>query len=145
MESFPTIVEVTAGALVNSDGAILLHRRRFGAEHGGLWEFPGGKLEDGETHARALVRELKEELGIDIRVEDLVELDTARGEPADAARRITVNITLFLVTRWDGEPLCLEGEAIGWFSTNQLDDLQMPPLDYPLAEHLRTYLAKEAK
>lgn len=142
MEKHPTPLLVVAVALVGADGRVLMHRRRMASNHGGLWEFPGGKVEPGETPQIALFREIEEELG--------VALDLGRAEPAafatsDAASLAPGNraivILLYTCRAWHGEPQCLEGEEIGWFAPSALARLAMPPLDYPLAAELERRLA----
>lgn len=131
MEVIPTIVPVVAVALLRKDGCVLMQQRPFGKAHGGLWEFPGGKVEAGETVESALIREISEELGIGLAADALRPLTFA------AAADEAFVILLYTCRCWTGEPQCLEGEAIGWFSPADLQDLPMPPLDVPLAEALR--------
>ena len=128
-----TLVPVVAVALMRHDGAILMQRRRLGGAHGGLWEFPGGKVEPQETPESALVREIAEELGVVVAESDLLHSATS-GPLPDA--EMPVVITLYSCRRWQGEPLCLEGEEIGWFAMREIPGLAMPPLDYPLADAL---------
>lgn len=125
---------VVAAALVRSDGSVLLQRRRFQAQHGGLWEFPGGKVERGETPAMALVREIEEELGVEIAPGDLEPLTFAGDAILAPDRERALVILLYTCRRWQGEPECRDGEEIGWFVPAQFSTLKMPPLDYPLAE-----------
>jgi 8-oxo-dGTP diphosphatase len=99
--------------------------------HGGLWEFPGGKVEPAETPARALLRELTEELGVAIEEGDLRPLAFAEASPESGHRAIV--ILLYRVTRWAGEPRALEeGAAIGWFLPEEVGRLDRPPLDVAL-------------
>ncbi len=107
-----------------------MHQRPLSKQHGGLWEFPGGKVEPGEVPAAALARELAEELGIDAQPDQLIFLATAM-DPNGA-----VQIDLYRCNIWAGEPQCLEGEAIGWFTPEAALGLPMPPLDLPLAKAL---------
>lgn len=136
MAEDPTVIFVVAGALIGADGRVLMHRRRIGSVHGGLWEFPGGKVELGESPVDALIRELDEELGVRIDSGQLAPVGSARDAGPTAAGQRIVDIVLFACTRWTGIPLCIEGEEIGWFDPGQLARLAMPPLDYPLAEQL---------
>ncbi len=135
---------VVAAALIGPDGAVLLHRRALGAVHGGLWEFPGGKLSDRETAESALRRELHEELDIVVEEKDLEPAAFASGlTEGESAPRALV-ILLYTCTKWVGEPRCVEGAGIGWFDPARIASLAMPPLDYPLARQLVAKLASIA-
>lgn len=136
MKNIPTLVPVVAAALIAPDGRVLMQRRRSGAQHGGLWEFPGGKVEAGEGLEQSLCRELEEELGIAVSPAALTPLSFAAtpGEP--------VLLLLFLCRSWQGEPQCLDGEEIGWFDPAALDELAMPPLDVPLARAVQELLKR---
>lgn len=127
---------VVAVALIGADGRVLMQRRRLGRAHGGLWEFPGGKIEPGETAEGAAAREIAEELGLVIRAESLRPVGFA-SEPAprDDGQRAPL-ILLFRCADWAGEPLCLDAEEIAWVAPEALAALAMPPLDYPLARAL---------
>lgn len=137
MKKIPTLVPVVAAALIAPDGRVLMQRRRLAAQHGGLWEFPGGKVEAGEGLEQSLCRELEEELGIVVNPAALVPLSFAAlpGEP--------VLLLLFACRQWQGEPTCLDAEAIGWFAPDALSGLPMPPLDVPLAQAVQE-LSKRA-
>ncbi|MFM5948061.1 MAG: (deoxy)nucleoside triphosphate pyrophosphohydrolase [Novosphingobium sp.] len=130
VKKFPTIVPVVAAALIGLDGRVLMQRRRRDAEHGGLWEFPGGKVEPGESLEESLCREIREELGIAIVAEALNPLSFA------AAPDQPYVILLYTCRNWSGTPVCLDGEEIGWFAPDQVQSLPMPPLDVPLARAL---------
>lgn len=134
LENLLTPMLVVAAAL-ERDGRILLQQRAFSTMHGGLWEFPGGKVEAGETPEAALARELAEELGTRVGTNHLVPVTFASGSTANAPARSLV-ILLYRAAAFDGEPQCLEGEAIGWFRPEEIAALPMPPLDYPLAAAL---------
>ena len=134
MEKNPSLVLVVAVALLGPDGRVLMQRRRHGAQHGGLWEFPGGKVEMAETLESALVREIDEELGVTVAAADLVPLTFAAGESSADGRQIV--ILLYTCRNWAGEPVCLDAEELGWFRPAELPGLSMPPLDYPLADAL---------
>lgn len=124
---------VVAAALVAPDGSVCLQRRPLEKAHGGLWEFPGGKVEGGETPEAALIREIAEELGVGLASADLV--------PAGFASGGGIVILLYACRAWHGTATCLEAEALGWFQPSQIPALAMPPLDYPLADQLGRLLA----
>jgi 8-oxo-dGTP diphosphatase len=130
LQKNPTMTRVVAAALVAADGRVLMQRRPANKHHGGLWEFPGGKIEAGELPAAALARELEEELGIAVE-QAAFDLVAEASDPT-----LGISIELMICRQWSGEPQCLEGEAIGWFTLEGLDDLPMPPLDRPLAQAL---------
>ena len=130
MRKIPTMIPVVAAALIGLDGRVLMQRRRRGAEHGGLWEFPGGKVEPGESLVESLCREIKEELGIALAPDALLPLSFA------AAPDQPYVILLYSCRKWHGTPACLDGEEIGWFAPEQVLNLPMPPLDVPLAQAL---------
>ena len=141
MQNFSTPVLVVAVALVDEAGRILLQQRRRGSEHGGLWEFPGGKVDPGESPQIAAVREIEEELGLCLDAERLEPVSFASDSHVpDASRRAYV-ILLYICRTWDGEAECRDGEGIAWFRGDELAGLPMPPLDYPLAEALRKKIA----
>ena len=121
-------------ALIDAENRVLMQRRRQAAQHGGLWEFPGGKVEAAETLTSALVREIEEELGLTLDSLDLEPL--ARAAEPDG----TIVIDLYTCRRWHGTPRCLDAEAFGWFTPDDLLALAMPPLDVPLAKALRDLL-----
>ncbi len=130
MQKNPTIILVVAVALIGENGRILLQKRKFGGEHGGLWEFPGGKVEMGETPEEALIREIYEELGVGISPDDLRPVGYAGNQHQPHL------ILLYLCRHWTGNLQCLDAEAIGWFAKDDLAKLEMPPLDYPLVKAL---------
>lgn len=130
MQGNPALVPVVAAALIGPDGRILMQQRKQGGALGGLWEFPGGKVEPGESPDAALVRELLEELGIAVAAPDLHYLDRA-SEPGNPHV-----IMLYTCHRWTGEPACLAGEALAWVAPQDLLGLAMLPLDVPLARTL---------
>ena len=130
MQNNPTTISVVAAALIGADGRILLHQRKLGGALGGLWEFPGGKVEPGENPDSALVRELAEELGIAVDPADLAYL--ARASEPDNPHVIL----LYTCRVWRGVPACLAGEAISWVAPQHLLAHAMPPLDVPLAQAL---------
>ncbi len=136
VKNFPTVIPVVAIALIDASGRVLMQKRRRGADHGGLWEFPGGKVEPGETLGESLCREVLEELGLIVAPERIEPLSFAGGPDQPHV------ILLYTCREWQGEPRCLDGEAIGWFGPAQLDGLEMPPLDVPLARRLQEHLAR---
>ena len=111
-----------------------MHRRPDHKHHGGLWEFPGGKVESSETPAKALVREIGEELGIAIRAGDLQP--AAFAQEARASGRAPIVILLYTCTRWEGEVAALEGGEVAWFAQDAIAALDKPPLDIELAARL---------
>jgi len=125
---------VVAGAMQHEDGRWLMHRRPEDKHHGGLWEFPGGKVEDTEIPVESLVRELREELGIAIEATDCQPVGFAEEEAGEAKKPIV--ILLYKVARWEGEPEALEGGAVDWFTPKEIRELAKPPLDKELAEAL---------
>jgi 8-oxo-dGTP diphosphatase len=134
MENNPTWLPVVAAALQRQDGAWLMHKRPAEKQHGGLWEFPGGKVEIGETPEKALVRELSEELGIAVNGCDLQPAFFA--QEAMAGKRLPIVILLYTLRIWTGDPAGIEGGAIGWFTVGQVLKLDKPPLDVDLASKL---------
>ena len=134
MENIPTWTLVVAGALHNGQGRFLMHKRPENKHHGGLWEFPGGKVETGESPVDALVRELAEELGVTVKAEDCVATCFADSTQADADFPIV--ILLYTIAEWGGVPAALEGGAIDWFIPDEIAKLPKPPLDIDLAGQL---------
>ena len=128
MQKIPTMFEVAAVALIVENARVLLQQRRPDRQHGGLWEFPGGKLEAGEAPVSALLREVAEELGLILDPAELTYLATAE-DPASA-----IVITLYTCRRWPGRPRCLDAAELGWFGPADFARLPMPPLDVPLAK-----------
>ena len=132
---------MVAAALRGADGLWLMQRRSFQSAHGGLWEFPGGKVEPGETPQTALARELAEELGIEVAPAALSPVGFAADGPEAEA---PIVMLLYEADSWSGVPHCRQGEEIAWLPLSSIGQLDMPPLDYPLWRALeRTYtLAK---
>lgn len=135
-ESAKPLVLVAACALVDPRGQILLARRPPGKKMAGLWEFPGGKLAPGETPETALVRELKEELGISLREADVAPFAFA----SHAYDQFHLLMPLYLARRWVGTPEPREGQALAWVPPSRLDEYPMPPADRPLLPLLRDFL-----
>jgi len=127
---------VAACALVDGDGRVLICRRPEGKQLAGLWEFPGGKVEAGETPEAALVRELKEELGIEVKQACLAPFVFA----SHAYDDFHLLMPLYLCRRWDGFVQALEHPAIAWVRPGKMGDYPMPPADEPLVAYLRDFL-----
>ena len=130
---FPTPLIVVAAALLREDGKILLQKRPEGRSMAGLWEFPGGKQEAGETGEIALIRELYEELAIIVDAADLVP--TCFASAAIAERPLL--LLLYLCRQWQGVPIPVESPELGWFSVEDMHQLPMPPADVPLLALLK--------
>lgn len=127
---------VAACALVDTDGRILLAQRPPGKTLAGLWEFPGGKVEAGETPEVTLIRELAEELGITVRAPCLAPLTFASHGYDD----FHLLMPLFVCRRWEGIAAPREGQALKWVMPGKLRDYPMPPADEPLIPHLQALL-----
>ena len=127
---------VVAAALVDRDGRVLLQQRAVGRQMAGLWEFPGGKVDRGELPEEALIRELKEELGIDT--------DTACLSPATFASAPLETkhllLLLYVCRKWRGTPQALDAAALKWVRPQQMFSLDMPPADKPLIGILDTLI-----
>ncbi|MCA3437011.1 MAG: 8-oxo-dGTP diphosphatase MutT [Rhodobacter sp.] len=130
------IVLVSAVALIDADGRVLLAQRPEGKSMAGLWEFPGGKVEPGETPEAALIRELKEELGIDTWHSCLAPLTFA----SHAYPEFHLLMPLFACRRWQGAATPREGQTLAWVRPAALRDYPMPPADLPLIPVLRDWL-----
>lgn len=134
LEKNPTWAAVVAVAIADPEGRWLMHRRPPHKHHGGLWEFPGGKVEPGETPREALVREVNEELGVRLCADRLRPAGFAESRSGDAGPRIV--ILLYTAPVPDGEPDALEGGEVGWFTACEVQALDKPPLDVELARGL---------
>ncbi len=129
-------VLVSAVALIDPDGRVLLAERPAGKSMAGLWEFPGGKIEVGETPEQALVRELKEELAIDTWASCLAPLTFASHSYDD----FHLLMPLFACRKWDGIVTPQEGQRLAWVKPNKLRDYPMPAADIPLIAMIRDLL-----
>ncbi len=127
---------VTAVALIDADGRILLAQRPEGKSLAGLWEFPGGKVEAGETPEAALIRELREELGIETKESCLAPLTFASHSYDD----FHLLMPLFVCRRWQGIATPREGQTLAWVRAQDLRNYPMPPADIPLIPILRDWL-----
>ena len=130
------VVLVSAVALIDPDGRVLLAQRPEGKPMAGLWEFPGGKVEAGETPEAALIRELEEELGIDTWASCLAPLTFASHSYSD----FHLLMPLFACRKWNGTPQSRENQALKWVKPNELRDYPMPAADVPLIPILRDWL-----
>lgn len=130
------VVLVSAVALIDRDGRVLLAQRPEGKSMEGLWEFPGGKVEPGETPEHALIRELKEELDIDTWASCLAPLTFASHSYED----FHLLMPVFACRKWEGQPKPQEGQLLSWARIDKLRDYPMPPADLPLIPILRDWL-----
>ena len=130
------VILVSAVALIDRDGRVLLAQRPAGKSMAGLWEFPGGKVEPGETPEAALIRELREELGIETWKSCLAPLTFA----SHAYEEFHLLMPLFACRKWEGVPQSKEGQALKWVRAGDLRDYPMPPADLPLIPILRDWL-----
>ncbi|WP_421927340.1 8-oxo-dGTP diphosphatase MutT [Neoaquamicrobium sediminum] len=131
-EESKRLLLVAACALVDGDGRVLIAQRPEGKQLAGMWEFPGGKVEPGETPEEAVVRELREELGIETKVACLAPLTFA----SHAYESFNLLMPLFVCRRYWGIPQAQEGQALKWVRPNKLRDYPMPPADEPLIPFL---------
>ncbi len=127
---------VAACALVDRDGRVLLARRPPHKPFAGLWEFPGGKLAEGETPEQALIRELREELGVDTEESCLAPIAFASRE----SEGFHLLMPLYVCRKWKGMPRPIEADELRWVRPEALLGFDMPPADKPLAAQLRDFL-----
>ena len=133
--SLPTVL-VVAVALIDVDGRVLIAQRPEGKQLAGLWEFPGGKVEPGETPEAALIRELHEELGIDTHASCLAPLTFASHSYDD----FHLLMPLFICRRWKGIAQPREGQRLAWVRSQDLRSYEMPPADVPLIPIIQSWL-----
>ncbi len=131
----PTVL-VVAAALIDTDGRVLIAQRPEGKALAGLWEFPGGKIEPGERPEQALIRELHEELGIEVNAACLAPFVFT----SHAYDSFHLLMPLYLLRRWSGTVQRREHAALKWVKPDQLRDYPMPPADEPLVAWLRDLL-----
>jgi 8-oxo-dGTP diphosphatase len=130
------ILLVAACALIDADGRVLLAKRPPGRPLEGLWEFPGGKVEPGETPEAALVRELEEELGIVVAPKCLAPLTFA----SHGYEAFHLLMPLYACRKWEGQVTARQGQELAWVRAKRLGDYAMPPADEPLKAMLRDLL-----
>ena len=135
MANNPTMI-VVAAALIDEGGRVLLQQRPPGRQMEGLWEFPGGKIDDGETPEVALARELKEELGIAV---ERASLTPAAFASAPLGQRHLL-LLLYICREWRGTPQPLDASALKWVRTAEMPQMPMPPADEPLVALLEALL-----
>ena len=124
-------IHVAVGVIIDERGRVLIARRRDDLHQGGLWEFPGGKVENGESVTEALTRELQEELGIAVgTTEPLLEVGHDYGD-----RQVLLDV--HRVLHWEGQPRGVEGQPLAWVLPSALDDFQFPEANVPIAERLQ--------
>ena len=138
----PVMLLVSAGALIDVDGRVLLVQRPVGKSMAGLWEFPGGKIEAGETPETALIRELREELDIDTTLSCLAPLNFVSHtyDAMDDHDAFHLLMMLFVCRRWQGTPKSTEGGTLKWVRPQRLRDYPMPAADIPLISDLQDLL-----
>ena len=132
LENNKPIVLVAACALIDTDGRILIAQRPEGKSLAGMWEFPGGKVEKGETPEQALIRELNEELGIETKETCLAPLTFA----SYSYEKFHLLMPLYICRRFWGVPQPKEGQTLKWVKARNLRDYDMPPADEPLIPYL---------
>ena len=132
----PRLLLVAACALIDPDKRILIAERPAGKPMAGLWEFPGGKVEEGETPEDTVIRELFEELAVSVKKACLAPLTFASHDYSD----FHILMPLFVCRRWDGIPVGREAQRLKWVRANRLRDFPMPPADEPLISHLADLL-----
>ena len=135
IEGLPTLL-VVAVALIDRDSRVLLTERHKGKNMEGLWEFPGGKVDKGETPEAALIRELQEELGVDTETSCLAPFTFA----SHTYEKFHLLMPLYVCRVWKGIPVGKEGQRLSWVRPNEMKNYPMPPADKPLVAMLRDLL-----
>ena len=136
------LVLVIACALIDAADRVLLTQRPEGKAMAGLWEFPGGKCESGETPESCLARELDEELGIDVEVQDLTPLSFASHTYGPEDGDFHLLMPLYVCRKWRGECRAAEAQSLAWVQAAQLNDYSMPAADAPLIGPLQKFLMR---
>ena len=132
----PLLLLVSACALIDPDNRVLIAKRPEGRSLAGLWEFPGGKVEEGETLEDALIRELDEELSVTVTKPCLAPLTFSTYDYPE----FHLLLALFICRRWEGSPVAKEAPEIKWVRASRLREYPMPPADAPLISHLADLL-----
>jgi 8-oxo-dGTP diphosphatase len=130
-------ITVVAIAMVDTDGRVLLAQRPEGKSMAGMWEFPGGKLEQGETPEEAIRREIKEELNVELCAHCFAPLTFVSHAYAD----FHLIMLLYMARKWEGIPMPTEGQQLTWKRPREMRELPMPPADVPLVSVLEDHLA----
>jgi 8-oxo-dGTP diphosphatase len=133
------MLTVVCAALIDGEGRVLLQQRAPGRAMAGLWEFPGGKVEPGERPEAALVRELEEELGIQVDPAHLAPAAFASADGPEASGRHML-LLLYLCRIWEGVPRPLDAAALKWLRPAEMDGAAMPPADIPLIARLEALI-----
>ncbi len=129
------VIYVAAGIMVNEQGEILVAQRPKGKSMEGFWEFPGGKIEEGEIPENALVREFKEELNVTIKVESLDAITFMSYD----YEKFHLFMPVWAIYEWKGEIKSNEGQNIAWIKPYELSNLPMPPADIPIVGKMQSY------
>lgn len=138
-ESSKRLLLVVAAAMIDGDGRVLIAQRPAHKSLGGLWEFPGGKVEAGEAPEAALVRELKEELGVDVSIDALEPFAFA----SHTYPEFHLLMPLYMIKSWTGEAVAHEAQALAWAHARDLRDYAMPPADVVLVDRLIEWSAAQ--
>jgi len=139
MQQAPSLLIVVAGALLDGENRVLLGQRPAGKHLAGLWEFPGGKIEPGETPEQALIREIWEEIGVCVEHSALYPISFVSHPYA----QFHLLMPLYLIRSYSGAVCAREGQQLQWVEVKKLGDYPMPPADRPLVEMLRKFLLTE--
>jgi 8-oxo-dGTP diphosphatase len=137
----PRLLLVAACALIDADNRVLIAQRPEGKPMAGLWEFPGGKVQEGETPEDTIIRELAEELAVKVTKPCLAPLTFA----SHNYREFHILMPLFICRKWQGTPVPQEAQQIRWVRASRLREFPMPPADEPLISHLADLLAQDGR